>query len=429
MTDTINKELLKESHNFLGTTVWIKEKPGGKFKYEVDLGRLYKTKLKGVYYDNKKVGRTKGFHTKVECIKYLKHLEELSKNVDTSITTDSKRDYINAREALDNAGHTKLSVADAIKTWLKHQPIISEQSVSGAWEEFMDYKKTVDQIDPVTVRSLKNNAYNSLKPFLDLPLTDFEMPECAGKLTAYVEKNWSNKTTRNHHFVKTSEFFNWCMTCQPQKLTKNPLANRRKLGKVKRKQPKIATVEQTEQILEVARSTDEELGMLAFWVITLFVGCRPESEVKRMTWDDIFIDDENDSYLMVAEESKTGYRRIDIKPQVREWLMLCNRKKPIFPANSRYAKDRRAILYSAGILKEEMTTAEKKEWQDFQRHTCASCMWRSGDFKWEKIIEQLGHSDSTSHAYYKNQKLSEADAKRFWQIRPSTIGEKIVKIA
>ena len=122
MTDTINKELLKESHNFLGTTVWIKEKPGGKFKYEVDLGRLYKTKLKGIYYDNKKVGRTKGFHTKVECIKYLKHLEELSKNVDTSISTDSKRDYINAREALDRAGKSDLTVTDAIKKWLEHQP-------------------------------------------------------------------------------------------------------------------------------------------------------------------------------------------------------------------------------------------------------------------------------------------------------------------
>jgi len=148
-----------------------------------------------------------------------------------------------------------------------------------------------------------------------------------------------------------------------------------------------------------------------------------------MTWDDISIEDENDSFLMVAEESKTGYRRIEITPQVREWLMICNRKKPIFPANSRYAKDRRAILYSAGVLKEEMTTAEKKEWQDFQRHTCASSMWRSGEFKWEDIINQLGHSDSTSHNYYKSQKLSKADAKRFWQIRPSTVSEKIVKIA
>ena len=109
--------------------------------------------------------------------------------------------------------------------------------------------------------------------------------------------------------------------------------------------------------------------------------------------------------------------------------MICNRMKPIFPANSRYAKDRRAILYRAGILNDEMTTAEKKEWADFQRHTCASSMWRSGDFSWEDIINQLGHSDSTSHNYYKMQKLSKADAKRFWQIRPSTVSEKIVKIA
>ena len=430
MTDTLKNKPKAEKHDFLGSSVEFtpNPNPNARKKWVVNLNRNW-MKLKGIYHENREVKRTKSFDTKNECHAYLKHLEREYRNTDLSISTDDKRDFINAREALNEAGHSSLSVADAIKKWLKHQPIISEQTVQEAWDEFMEHKITVDQIDPVTVRSLKNNAYNSLIPFLDLPLTDFEQPECGGKLMAYIEKKWSNKTTRNHHFVKTSEFFNWCITCQPPKLTKNPLATRRKIGKVKRKQPKIVTVEQAEHILQVAKETDEDLGMLAFWVITLFVGCRPESEVKRMTWDDISIEDENDSFLMVAEESKTGYRRIEITPQVREWLMICNRKKPIFPANSRYAKDRRAILYSAGVLKEEMTTAEKKEWQDFQRHTCASSMWRSGEFKWEDIINQLGHSDSTSHNYYKSQKLSKADAKRFWQIRPSTVSEKIVKIA
>jgi len=76
-----------------------------------------------------------------------------------------------------------------------------------------------------------------------------------------------------------------------------------------------------------------------------------------------------------------------------------------------------------------MTTAEKKEWQDFQRHTCASCMWRAEDFRLATIVNQLGHGIETSKDYYLNTALSKADAKRFWQIRPSTIGEKIVKIA
>jgi len=443
MTKTINKELLKESHNFLGSTAWIKEKPGGRYKYEVDIGRLYKTKLKGIYYDNKEVGRTKGFHTKLECIKYLKHLEELSKNVDTSITTNSKRDYINAREALDNAGHTKLSVADAVKKWLQHQPKTNtNKTVAECWDEFIDHKITVDQIQPDTVDSLNECAWKSLEPFLDLPITDFEQPSLRTKLREYIEKNWTDPTTRNHHMVKTKEFFNHLLDLEEPPITRNPLP--RKTGynwKKHRKPPKIVTVEQTEQILQVARETDEELGMFAFWVITLFLGCRPKSEMTLMTWDDIYLNEPDDSFLMVSEEGKTGQRRVEIYPQVYEWLMLCDRSKPIFkwgvsrktgkpaPSMDWYKKSRSLILLKAGILKEEMTKEEKKRWADFQRHTVASCMLRSTDFRLEDLVNQLGHSIETSKDYYQNTALSKADAKRYWQIRPSTIGEKIVKIA
>jgi integrase len=430
MTDTIKKQLLKERHNFLGSYATITEKEGGKFKYTVDLQRNYNTKLKGVFYNNKQVGRTKGVHSKVEGIKYLKELEALARNVDSSVSTDAKRDYINAREALDNAGHTDLTVTDAIKKWLQFQPIISDLTVQQAWDEFITYKVEIEDIKPDTVKSLKNNAYNSLKPFLNDLLTDFEQPGQAGKLRAYIQKNWKDKTTRNHHFVKTSEFFNHFVNLDEPKISKNPIANRPKYVRDKeRKPPKIATVEQVERILQIARDTDEELGMLAFWVITFFLGCRPKSEMSLMTWDDVHLEDRDDSFLMVSDESKTGRRRVEIYPFVYDWLMICNRKKPIFPADSRYAKDRRAILYSAGVIKEEWTTKEKKKWADFQRHTCASSMWRSEDFTLETIVNQLGHGIETSKKYYLDTELSKANAKRFFQIRPSTIGEKIVKIA
>jgi hypothetical protein len=56
-------------------------------------------------------------------------------------------------------------------------------------------------------------------------------------------------------------------------------------------------------------------------------------------------------------------------------------------------------------------------------------MWQSEDFKLSTIVKQLGHGIETSKQYYLDTALSTKDAKRFWQIRPSTIGEKIVKIA
>ena len=70
----------------------------------------------------------------------------------------------------------------------------------------MDYKITVHQIKKDTISSLHENAWKSLEPFLDLPITDFEQPSVRAKLRQYIEKGWTNPTTRNHHMIKTKEF-------------------------------------------------------------------------------------------------------------------------------------------------------------------------------------------------------------------------------
>ena len=333
MTKTIKKDSKPIKKTLLNRSVDVIPKESGRFKYEINLQRIH-TKFKGITYENKKIGRTKSFNSISEIDKYLSYLENEYKNIDLSVSTDSKRDYKNAREALDNKGFKDISVTEAINKWLQHQPTVSDLTVLEAWEEFIKYKKDIDDVSDVTIRSLKNNCYKSLEPFLNLPLTDFEQPNCGGELRNHIETTWKNRVTRNHHFVKTSEFFNHFMNCEPKKISKNPIGkgNRATFDSKKyRKQPKVASITQTERILQVARDTDDELDMLAFWVITLFLGCRPESEMKPMTWDDIYLDDPSDRYLMVADETKTGFRRVDISEQVYQWLTICNRKKPIYP--------------------------------------------------------------------------------------------------
>jgi len=440
MTDTIKKQLLKERHNFLGSYATIKEKEGGKYKYEVNLGRNYSTKLKGVFYNNKQVGRTKGVHSRVEGIKYLKELEALARNVDTSVSTDAKRDYINAREALDAKGYTDLTVHQAVLKWLKHEPIVSDQTVREAWDEFMTYKIEISGIKSTTQESLNDCGLRSLEPWLDEPLTDFESEALVRKLKNYIDKNWKKPRTRVNHYSKTSEFFKWCAkTCSPKKLTKNPLEDRDKI-KVPKAKRNVCTVEQAERILQEAWKTDKEEGMLAYWVITLFLGTRPQSEMQWLTWDDVYLTDPDDSFIYVRESKMGEERRVDITPQAYEWLMICNKKLPIFkrgldrkgeeiPSLGWYNKNRRDILNKAGILNDTMTTEEKKTWQDFQRHSCASAMWYSGKYDATDIANALDHSEATSRQYYKNKKVHKTDAERYLQIRPSTIGEKIVKIA
>ena len=427
MTKTIKKDSKPIKKTLLNRSVDVIPKESGRFKYEINLQRIH-TKFKGITYENKKIGRTKSFNSISEIDKYLSYLENEYKNIDLSVSTDSKRDYKNAREALDNKGFNDISVTEAINKWLQHQPTVSDLTVLEAWEEFIKYKKDIDDVSDDTVRSLKNNCYKSLEPFLNLPLTDFEQPNCGGKLKSYIETTWKNRVTRNHHFVKTSEFFNYFLNMEPKKISKNPIGTRPKFDRKKyRKQPKVASIIQVERILEIARNTDDELGTLAFWVITFFLGCRPQSEMKPMTWDDIYLDDPSDRYLMVADETKTGFRRVDISEQVYQWLTICNRKKPIYPIG--YTKKRRHILNLADVLNDNMTTEEKKRWQDFQRHTCVSCKWRSKMFDLAEIVDQMGHDYETNIKYYKNANVSKADAIRYWKLLPTNTDSKIIKIA
>jgi len=59
------------------------------------------------------------------------------------------------------------------------------------------------------------------------------------------------------------------------------------LAVAKRDAPIILSVEQVGKLLEIAYSLRNERGMLGFMAITLFTGARPESEVFRMTWEDV----------------------------------------------------------------------------------------------------------------------------------------------
>lgn len=437
MTDTIKKDSEKKTFKFLDGKVHAEPKTSGRFKWKLDLGRKH-AKVKNIYIEDKKVGRYKEFMTLTEIDQYLRRIEKESSNTDLNVSSDTKRDWLNARDVLDKKGYHNISVFEAVQKWVKDQPVLTNETVREAWEEFMTYKIEEDGIKKATQKSLENCGLRSLEPWLDRPLTDFQSDALVGKLTKYINKNWK-KRSRINHFTKTSEFFGWCATCSPKKINRNPLQDRRKITAPTAKK-NIVTVEQAERILNEAWKTDKEEGMLAYWVITLFLGCRPQSEMQWMTWDDVYFNDPDNSFLHVRE-SKTGEeRRVDLTPQAYEWLMICNRKLPIFkrgkdrdgndiPSFHWYNKNRRDILKKAGVLNDSMSLEEKKSWQDFQRHTCASAMWWSGEYDATDISNKLDHSEATSRKFYKNKLFSKPDAQRYLKIRPSTIGEKIIKIA
>ena len=60
-----------------------------------------------------------------------------------------------------------------------------------------------------------------------------------------------------------------------------------KLSAPKLQKPKILREDQWRQLILTAVATDEDLDLLSYVILTLYMGLRPESEVKRIGWKNI----------------------------------------------------------------------------------------------------------------------------------------------
>lgn len=145
---------------------------------------------------------------------------------------------------------------------------------------------------------------------------------------------------------------------------------------------------------------------LAFVVLGLFCGLRPERELGEMTWDDV----RDDVVIVQGQRAKTRARRVvDLPKNARAWLQLCPCKEgDILPANFR--RKWSLLRKEAGLL---------KDWpHDGLRHTFAT-MWLAhfGDEKRLQLL--MGHeSAELIYKHYRGM-TTPTEAARFWQLQPS----------
>ena len=89
------------------------------------------------------------------------------------------------------------------------------------------------------------------------------------------------------------------------------------------KKPAILKESEWRQLLLTAIETEEELGLLGFVILTLYMGLRPESEVKRITWKNInfktgklFISNEQTGKSHLGRRLEIPQKRIRLTPHV-----------------------------------------------------------------------------------------------------------------
>ena len=140
-------------------------------------------------------------------------------------------------------------------------------------------------------------------------------------------------------------------------------------------------------------SKGEPVDLLAYVVLGLWCGLRPNAELERLDWSDIHLEDDKPTVYIHAEWKVTHARWVDIPECAVALLKLCiNQKGPVVkPKNFRRRLD---------WLKEE--AGVKETWSpDIMRHTFASMHYGLHGDK-NAIAIQLGHVGQGVLDHYMN---------------------------
>jgi integrase len=169
----------------------------------------------------------------------------------------------------------------------------------------------------------------------------------------------------------------------------------------KDRRPPVLTVSATRRLMNTA--AEHEPAMVPHFVLCLFCGIRP-SEVERLDWS--AIDWERKEVFVGAKVSKSGNERYTtLQPNALEWLLP-------------YRQDTGHVHYSRREYR-AVREKSKVEWgHDVLRHSFGS-MHLSAFRNAGDTAEQMGHGSSTQTLFkHYRRAVREADAVKFWEIRP-----------
>lgn len=168
--------------------------------------------------------------------------------------------------------------------------------------------------------------------------------------------------------------------------------------------PKILTVEQCESAVRWCEQHSPRL--LGWLALALFAGVRPQ-ECDRLTWADV----STETLTINAAASKVRSRRV-VKLMPAAIELLAAAKACDVGLSMPHASRRRAVRALRNHL-------GLKAWPaDVLRHTCAS-YWLAKVRNAAEVAMELGNSPNILYKHYR-ELVTEADADRFWAIRPQS---------
>lgn len=158
---------------------------------------------------------------------------------------------------------------------------------------------------------------------------------------------------------------------------------------------------------------------LAAFVLLVFTGLRPDTEIRFLHWDDI---DLKDSELETPVQAKTGSRTVSLSANCVAWLNTIpaeHRQGLVVPSN--WKRIFHAVKHQTGVINRD---------QRLFRHTFAT-YHRKAHSNWDHLAEQMGNSVGVLRRHYVNKAAKDKHAVEFWNILPrgATTAIRVVKSA
>jgi hypothetical protein len=176
----------------------------------------------------------------------------------------------------------------------------------------------------------------------------------------------------------------------------------------------ILDVDTCEHLMRYVEAFSEG-ALIPYFAIALFAGVRPsfDGELRKLAGKENAISLDNDVIRITPDVSKIrDARQITIQPNLKAWLTKY--KGPIFPPGWR--RHIKSIREHFGL--------NKPEARDILRHTFISNhVMVFGSFAATAI--ESGNSETVIWKHYFN-RVSKADAQRFWRIAPADEASKII---
>jgi integrase len=343
--------------------------------------------------------------TKAEQMRIARRNEGLAA---ITLPTVERVDYEGARQILSPLG---VSLTQAAEFYRKHFEMIKQRvSVADVVAELLAIKEQDGRAERY-LRDLRVrlNRFAESKPFKNRSIHEIDATEIDDWLRALSGGSVNRKNYRR----LVSVLFSFAL--KRKYVLKNPVKEV-EIPTVKPTKPGILTVPEVRALLEAA--TPEFLPAIALGV---FAGLRPESEVWRLKWEDINLDER---LIDVAHSKNTaGHRYVRIEDNLALWLArysenrgpICLQDEPYF-RRLRGTRERAILkLENQGLLADNL-----RSWpNDCLRHCFASyhCT-QFGDSR--RTSQEMGHSgDLTVFNYHYRNRVKPVDAQAFWLLAPS----------